>query len=105
MWDLATYKRSQMVMANTLFQVEYPLCQIQCTYRYIVQCLVYNYEENQIVTSGTDRKIAYWETLDGSPIRELEGSMSGAINGMDITQDGHKFITGGDDKVESTRVI
>jgi WD40 repeat protein len=82
MWDLATYKRSQMVMANTLFQ-----------------CLVYNYEENQIVTSGTDRKIAYWETLDGSPIRELEGSMSGAINGMDITQDGHKFITGGDDKL------
>jgi hypothetical protein len=61
---------------------------------------VYNYEENQIVTSGTDRKIAYWETLDGSPIRELEGSMSGAINGMDITQDGHKFITGGDDKVK-----
>jgi len=63
---------------------------------------VYNYEENQIVTSGTDRKIAYWETLDGSPIRELEGSMSGAINGMDITQDGHKFITGGDDKVKSS---
>lgn len=81
-WDLETYRRSQMVMANTLFQ-----------------CLVYNYEENQIVTSGTDRKIAYWETLDGSPIRELEGSMSGAVNGMDISNDGHKFITGGDDKL------
>ena len=31
---------------------------------------------------------------DGSAIRELEGSLSGAINGMHITQDGKHFVTG-----------
>lgn len=81
-WDLQRYTRSQMVMANTLFQ-----------------CLVYNFDENQIVTSGTDRKICYWEALDGSLIRQMDGSMSGSVNGMDIRSDGTKFVTGGDDKL------
>jgi len=81
-WDLGRYTRKQMVMANTLFQ-----------------CVVYNFDENQIVTSGTDRKICYWESLDGSLIRQIDGSMSGAINGMDIWADGTKFVTGGDDKL------
>lgn len=31
---------------------------------------------------------------DGSAIRELEGSKSGAINGMHISQDGKHFVTG-----------
>ena len=84
-WDLSRYTRKQMVMANTLFQ-----------------CVVYNFDENQIVTSGTDRKICYWESLDGSLIRQIDGSMSGAINGMDIWADGTKFVTGGDDKVTKT---
>lgn len=81
-WDLQRYTRKQMVMANSLFQ-----------------CLVYNFDENQIVTSGTDRKICYWESLDGSLIRQMDGSMSGSVNGMDIWSDGSKFVTGGDDKL------
>jgi len=81
-WDLTSFTRRQMVMDNTLFQ-----------------CLVYNFDENQIVTSGTDRKICYWESLDGSMIRQIEGSMSGSVNGMDIFSDGTKFVTGGDDKL------
>ena len=64
--------------------------------------MVYNFDENQIVTSGTDRKICYWEALDGSLIRQMDGSMSGAVNGMDIWSDGTKFVTGGDDKVTYT---
>lgn len=39
-------------------------------------------------------QIAYWEVFDGSVIRELEGSLSGAINGMDITVEGVHFVTG-----------
>ena len=40
----------------------------------------------------------YWETYDGSQIRELEGSQQGSIDGMDISTDGSQFVTGGDDK-------
>ncbi|XP_069883076.1 cilia- and flagella-associated protein 52 isoform X2 [Dipodomys merriami] len=79
-WDLVRLRRNQMILANTLFQ-----------------CVCYHPEEFQIITSGTDRKIAYWEIFDGSVIRELEGSLSGAINGMDISQEGLHFVTGGND--------
>nr|XP_008994774.1 cilia- and flagella-associated protein 52 isoform X3 [Callithrix jacchus] len=79
-WDLVRLRRNQMILANTLFQ-----------------CVCYHPEEFQIITSGTDRKIAYWEVFDGSVIRELEGSLSGSINGMDITQEGTHFVTGGND--------
>ncbi|KAL2087100.1 hypothetical protein ACEWY4_018159 [Coilia grayii] len=81
-WDLVRYVRNQMVLANTLFR-----------------SVCYHPEEYQIITSGTDRKIAYWEVYDGAPIRELEGSLSGAINGMHITQEGDYFVTGGDEKM------
>jgi hypothetical protein len=39
-------------------------------------------------------QIGYWEVYDGAAIRELEGSQSGAINGMHVSQDGRYFITG-----------
>ncbi|XP_074870560.1 cilia- and flagella-associated protein 52 isoform X2 [Carettochelys insculpta] len=79
-WDLVRFMRNQMILANTLFQ-----------------CVCYHPEEYQIITSGTDRKIGYWEVFDGSAIRNLEGSLTGSINGMDITSDGTYFVTGGDD--------
>ncbi|CAL8274626.1 cilia- and flagella-associated protein 52 [Gadus morhua] len=81
-WDLVRYVRNQIVLANTRFR-----------------CVCYHPEEYQIITSGTDRKIGYWEVYDGAAIRELEGSQSGAINGMHVSQDGRYFITGGDDKL------
>ncbi|XP_065132931.1 cilia- and flagella-associated protein 52 [Paramisgurnus dabryanus] len=81
-WDLLRFVRNQMVLANTLFRV-----------------VCYHPEEYQIITSGTDRKIGYWEVYDGSAIRELDGSLSGAINGIHISEDGRYFVTGGDDKL------
>ncbi|XP_077314728.1 cilia- and flagella-associated protein 52 [Lithobates pipiens] len=81
-WDLVRFTRKQMILSNTLFR-----------------CVCYHPEEFQIITSGSDRKIGYWEVFDGSPIRGLEGSMSGAINGMDISDSGSHFVTGGDDKL------
>lgn len=39
-------------------------------------------------------QIGYWEVYDGSAIRELEGSLSGSINGMHISEDGKYFVTG-----------
>ncbi|XP_053552817.1 cilia- and flagella-associated protein 52 [Bombina bombina] len=82
LWDIVRFVRKQMILSNTLFR-----------------CVCYHPEEFQIITSGTDRKIGYWEVFDGSAIRELEGSMSGAVNGMDISEDGAQFVTGGDDKL------
>ncbi|KAK2522665.1 hypothetical protein Q9966_012320 [Columba livia] len=79
-WDLVRYVRKQMILDNTLFK-----------------CVCYHPGEYQIITSGTDRKIVYWEVLDGSAIREVQGSLSSSINGMDITSDGASFVTGGDD--------
>lgn len=51
----------------------------------------------QILTCGTDRKISYWETLDCSLIREIEGSNVGTMNCLDITPDGRHFVTGSND--------
>ncbi|XP_021270320.1 cilia- and flagella-associated protein 52 [Numida meleagris] len=79
-WDIGRFTRKQMILANTLFK-----------------CVCYHPEEYQLITSGTDRRIGYWEVYDGSAIRDLEGSLSGSINGMDITSDGAYFVTGGDD--------
>ncbi|XP_034044856.1 cilia- and flagella-associated protein 52 [Thalassophryne amazonica] len=79
-WDLERFERCQIVLANTLFKT-----------------VVYHPEEFHIVTSGTDRQITYWDVLDGSIIRVLQGSLSETIYSMDITQDGQHFVTGGGD--------
>ncbi|XP_014677656.1 PREDICTED: cilia- and flagella-associated protein 52-like [Priapulus caudatus] len=81
-WDLQRFVRNQIIFANTLFR-----------------CVCYHPSECQIITSGTDRKIGYWESYDGSQIRELDGSISGSINALDISADGEHFVTGGDDKL------
>lgn len=72
--------RSQVLFANTLFKA-----------------VCYRPDESQVITGGTDRKVAYWETYDGSQIRELDGSESGGINGMDVYN--HFFATGSSDKL------
>ncbi|XP_046352426.2 cilia- and flagella-associated protein 52-like [Haliotis rufescens] len=81
-WCLVNQARKQIVFANTLFQ-----------------CVSYGLGGHHIVTSGTDRKIAYWETLDGSGTRELDGAKTGAINTMDMSPDGKYFVSGGEEKI------
>lgn len=80
-WNLEAMGRSAIVFATTMFKA-----------------VCYSQDESQIITAGTDRKIAYWETFDGSQIRELEGSTRGSIDGMDLSPDGLHYVTGGDDK-------
>ncbi|KAM9315277.1 cilia- and flagella-associated protein 52 [Pholidichthys leucotaenia] len=79
-WDIVHFVSLQKMSANTRFHT-----------------VCYYPEEFQIITSGTDRKVAYWDVYNGSAIRELEASQSRAINCMDISQDGKHFVTGGDD--------
>lgn len=71
-----------MIRVNTLFKY-----------------VLYHPAGHQIITTGTDRKLGYFETFDASMIRELEGSLSGAINSMDISDDGKYLVSGGDDKL------
>ena len=59
----------------------------------------YHPEEHQLLTTGTDRKIGYWETYDASIVREVEGSMTGGVNALDVSADGRYFVSGGDDKM------
>lgn len=81
-WDVIRQVRKQILFANTLFM-----------------CVRYFPTGVQIMTAGSDRKVAYWEVLDGSLVRELEGSPSGAINCLDISFDGALFVTGGNDQI------
>ncbi len=61
------------------------------------RAVCYRPDECQIIATGTDRKIGYWETYDGAEIRELDGSKTHSINGMDIYD--KQFVTGGGDKL------
>ncbi|KAJ8945338.1 hypothetical protein NQ318_009733 [Aromia moschata] len=81
-WDLLKQCRRQILFSNTLFM-----------------CVRYYPSGVQILTGGSDRKLAYWEVLDGSLVREVEGSSSGAINALDISPDGDLFVSGGNDQV------
>lgn len=81
-WDLVRCVRNQVIFANTMFKA-----------------VCYHPDECQVITGGTDRKIGYWDTYDGGQIRELDGSKTGSIDGMDITNCGSYFVTGGSDRV------
>jgi WD40 repeat protein len=81
-WDLTRFVRNQVLFAPSFFNA-----------------CCYFPDGSQILTSGTDRKVAYWEAFDGSLIREIQASQSDTINGLDITKDGDKFAVGGSDKI------
>lgn len=87
------------------------VCQNPIFMRSVRNAVVFHYNNNgsfssryypsgvQILTGGSDRKVAYWEVLDGSLVRELEGSPTGTINTLDISPDGEYFATGGNDQI------
>lgn len=81
-WDLVRQCRRQILFGTTLFM-----------------CAKYYPTDVQILTGGSDRKLSYWEVLDGSLVREIEGSQSGAINTLDISTNGDFFVTGGNDQI------
>lgn len=74
--------RKKIFFANTLFM-----------------CVSYYPTGVQILTGGSNRKVQYWEVLDGTLIRELEGSTSAGLNTLDISPDGSMFLTGGNDEI------
>lgn len=59
---------------------------------------VYHPDESQILTCGTNHKIAYWDAVDGTCIRVIDGSLTSAMTALDIDADGEYFVTGSEDK-------
>lgn len=57
----------------------------------------YHPDESQLVTCGSDRKIGYWDTVDCSPIRQLEASTA-ALTSLHLDADARTFAVGGADR-------
>lgn len=81
-WDLKTHTRIMCLFESTMFKQ-----------------LVYHPDESQLLTCGSDRKVTYWDCFDGQQIRMLDGSDSGELNALAITDVGEHFISAGEDKV------
>ncbi|XP_059051572.1 cilia- and flagella-associated protein 52 [Achroia grisella] len=81
-WDLLSLSRRQVMYANTLFM-----------------CVCFEPLGCQLLSGGTDRRVAYWEAGSGNLAREIEASKVGAINGLHISYNGELFVTGGNDQM------
>lgn len=81
-WDLKRYLRSNVMFASSQFK-----------------SIMYHPDQSQLLTTGTDRKLTYWDVTDGNPIRIMDGSETGTLNTLSISEEGDKFVSGGEDKL------
>eukprot|EP01062_Namystynia_karyoxenos_P031382 TRINITY_DN2327_c0_g1_i1.p1 TRINITY_DN2327_c0_g1~~TRINITY_DN2327_c0_g1_i1.p1 ORF type:complete len:681 (+),score=209.75 TRINITY_DN2327_c0_g1_i1:127-2043(+) len=81
LWDLTRFVRRGIMYAQTYFKA-----------------VAFSPDESQILTTGSDKKITYWDMFECCEVRELEGSKTGEIYSLDISPCGQYFATGGADK-------
>ena len=81
-WDLTRFLRLNSLFASTFFM-----------------SIQYHPDESQLVTTGTDRKITYWDAYDGTAIRIIDGSDSAEINSLAVAPAGDVIVSGGGDKL------
>merc|ERR1711879_25242 len=81
-WDLQTKTRSLCLFESTMFK-----------------SIVYHPDETQLLTTGSDRKVAYWDTFDGQAIRVLEGSEEGELTALSISKSGSHYVSGGEERL------
>jgi len=81
-WDLNTKTRSLCLFESTLFK-----------------SIVYHPDESQLLTTGSDRKVGYWDTFDGQAIRMLEGSEEGELSTLSISKSGSHYVSGGEERL------
>merc|ERR1712176_1686436 len=81
-WDLKTKTRSLCLFESTMFKN-----------------IVYHPDESQLLTTGSDRKVAYWDTFDGQAIRMLEGSEDGELTTLSISKSGSHYVSGGEERL------
>ena len=80
-WDIINNTRCMCLFESTMFKQ-----------------VLYHPDESQVLTTGSNRKVTYWDCFDGQAIRMLDGSDAGEINALAITEAGEHFISGGQDK-------
>lgn len=81
-WSLERFVRNTAMFAATQFKA-----------------IQYHPDQSQLLSCGSDRKITYWDAVEGSPIRIIEGSESDTVNCLAISGDGTAFASGGGDKL------
>lgn len=81
-WDLQRFVRSNIMYSQTYFKA-----------------VAYFQDESQILTTGSDRKITYWDSYECSAIRELEAAKTGDVTSMEISPCGEYFVSAGADKI------
>ena len=81
-WDLRSLTRHICLQQSTMFKQ-----------------VLYHPDESQLITTGSDRKVSYWDIFDGQTIRMLDGSEEGEINALAITREGEHFLSGGEDHI------
>jgi len=79
-WDLKNFTRSTCLFEKTMFKQ-----------------VLFHPDESQVITAGSDRKIAYWDIYDGQQIRSIEAS-EGELNALGFINETF-FLSGGEDKI------
>lgn len=82
LWDLISKTRSICLFESTQFK-----------------SLIYSMDEAQVLTAGSDRRIAYWDVFDGQAIRILEGSPDAEILTLAMSKSGSHFASGSADRL------
>jgi len=80
-WDLVKCLRINALFSSTQFS-----------------SVVYHPDESQLITTGTDRQISYWDATDLSQIRIVNGSDKGALNKLSINTEGTRFVSCSEDR-------
>ncbi len=68
-WDIKSFTRLACMFENTMFKQ-----------------LVYHPSESQIITTGSDKKISYWDVAEAVDLRMMDGSLEGEVNSLSITK-------------------
>jgi len=82
MWDLKTKTRTLCLFESTMFKN-----------------IAYHPDESQLLTTGSDRKVAYWDTFDGQAIRVLEASEEGELCTLSMSKSGSHYVTAGAERL------
>ncbi|ESL11658.1 hypothetical protein TRSC58_00587 [Trypanosoma rangeli SC58] len=81
-WDLVRHVRRDVIYSQTRFRA-----------------VEYFVDESQLLTTGTNKTITWWDIVDCGAIREIPGSKTGELNSLSISTDGRFFVTGGNDRI------
>lgn len=58
-----------------------------------------------MLTGGTNCKVTYWDSVDGTAIRELEVVEGDTVNSVDVTQSGTYFVSGSGRRTKQLSVV